>query len=208
MLADVLFKLAHYADQAVLVILCLLSVASLGVILQKYFSLRKLAFESSRVRERVKLTLASQSLQEVEDIARDPSSMEGRAANHALKHVKEKGSKGLDEVFNAFVLSERPELDSSLGFLATVGSNAPYIGLFGTVLGIMKAFSDLATAAEANQQVVMAGISSALVATALGLFVAIPAVVAYNAFSRQVRDILGSVQGIKELCIAFAKSKE
>ncbi|HND86448.1 MAG TPA: MotA/TolQ/ExbB proton channel family protein, partial [Pseudobdellovibrionaceae bacterium] len=76
------------------------------------------------------------------------------------------------------------------------------------VLGIMKAFSDLASATDANQQVVMAGISSALVATALGLFVAIPAVVAYNAFSRQVRGILGSVQSVKELCMAFAKSKE
>jgi biopolymer transport protein ExbB len=208
MLSEALFKLAHYADQAVLTILALLSVASVGVILQKYFSLRKVTSESQRVRERVRTTLASQSLADVEDIARDNRSVEARAAQHALKHAKVNGSKGLEEVFNAYVQTEKPDLESSLGFLATVGSNAPYIGLFGTVLGIMKAFSDLATATDANQQVVMAGISSALVATALGLFVAIPAVVAYNAFSRQVRGILGSVQSVKELCLAFAKSKE
>ncbi|MEI7973576.1 MAG: MotA/TolQ/ExbB proton channel family protein, partial [Bdellovibrio sp.] len=98
-------------------------------------------------------------------------------------------------------------LEKSLGFLATIGSNAPYIGLLGTVLGIMKAFHDLATAPEAGQQTVMAGISLALVATAAGLFVAIPAVVAYNAYQKQVKGILQSLDALKEMCLAYAKKK-
>ena len=75
---------------------------------------------------------------------------------------------------------ERLRLERNLAFLATLGSNAPFIGLFGTVLGIIKAFHDLAGGQAGGPSVVMAGISEALVATAVGLMVAIPAVVAFN----------------------------
>lgn len=91
--------------------------------------------------------------------------------------------------------------------MATIGSNAPYIGLLGTVMGIMKAFHDLSQASEGGQQAVMAGISAALVATAAGLFVAIPAVLAYNYFSKQARSILQNLDLTKELCISMAKKK-
>lgn len=80
----------------------------------------------------------------------------------------------------------RVHLERNLTFLASVGSNAPFIGLFGTVLGIIRAFADLVGNIDGGADVVMAGISEALVATAVGIFVAIPAVVAYNAFQRQV----------------------
>lgn len=78
---------------------------------------------------------------------------------------------------------EQDRLDSSLGFLATVGSTSPYVGLFGTVWGIMNAFRGLANVQQATLAVVAPGISEALVATAMGLFAAIPAVIAYNRFS-------------------------
>jgi biopolymer transport protein ExbB len=73
--------------------------------------------------------------------------------------------------------------------LGTLGNNAPFIGLFGTVLGIIKAFSDLAENTQGGADVVMAGISEALVATAVGLIVAIPAVIAFNYFNRRVRAV-------------------
>jgi biopolymer transport protein ExbB len=81
-------------------------------------------------------------------------------------------------------------LEKRLGILATFGNNAPFIGLFGTVLGVMKAFHDLGVSNEFGVRVVMEGISQALVATALGLFVAIPCVIAYNYFVRKVKTIL------------------
>jgi biopolymer transport protein ExbB len=81
-------------------------------------------------------------------------------------------------------------LEKRLGILATFGNNAPFIGLFGTVLGVIKAFHDLATSNQFGVSVVMEGISQALVATALGLFVAIPSVVAYNYFVRKIKSIL------------------
>lgn len=207
MLAEKIFTVAHLADQVVLWILLVLSVLSIGMILERYFALKKVSAESQRVRARIKLALQSNSLEDVEDLAKDPNSIEGRAASYALKHMKESGSKGLSEIFNTFALTERPELEKFLGFLATVGSNAPYVGLFGTVLGIMKAFNDLATAPEAGQQTVMAGISMALVATAAGLFVAIPAVAFYNYYSKQVKSIFQNLESVKELCLAYAKKK-
>ena len=81
-------------------------------------------------------------------------------------------------------------LEKRLGILATFGNNAPFIGLFGTVLGVMQAFHDLGKSSEFGVRVVMEGISEALVATALGLFVAIPSVIAYNYFVRKIKTIL------------------
>lgn len=207
MLAEKIFTVAHLVDQVVLWILLLLSVLSIGMILERYFALKKVAADSLRIRSRIKLALQSNSIEDVEDLAKDPSSLEGRAAGYALKHMKDAGSRGLEEIFNTFALTERPDLEKYLGFLATVGSNAPYVGLFGTVLGIMKAFNDLATAPEAGQQTVMAGISMALVATAAGLFVAIPAVAFYNYYSKQVKGIFQNLESVKELCVAYAKKK-
>jgi biopolymer transport protein ExbB len=97
---------------------------------------------------------------------------------------------------------ERLRLERNLAFLATLGSNAPFIGLFGTVLGIIKAFHDLAGSQAGGPSVVMAGISEALVATAVGLMVAIPAVVAFNYFSRGVRVKMSQVEWVGQLALA------
>ncbi|MBC8134231.1 MAG: MotA/TolQ/ExbB proton channel family protein [Deltaproteobacteria bacterium] len=87
----------------------------------------------------------------------------------------------------------RLDLERNLGILGTLGNNAPFIGLFGTVLGIIKAFADLARNQGGGITVVMTGIAEALVATALGLLVAIPAVIAFNFFQGRIRRILGRV---------------
>jgi biopolymer transport protein TolQ len=120
--------------------------------------------------------------------------------------VKESGTEGLSEIFTSFALLERPALERSLNFLATIGSNAPFIGLLGTVLGIMKAFRDLAANASAGNEAVMTGIAEALVATAVGLIVAIPAVIAYNVFQKQVRGTMQSIDSVRELCVAYSKA--
>jgi biopolymer transport protein ExbB len=101
---------------------------------------------------------------------------------------------------------ERLRLERNLAFLATLGSNAPFIGLFGTVLGIIKAFHDLAGSQAGGPSVVMAGISEALIATAVGLMVAIPAVVAFNYFSRRVRVGMTSIDWVAHLAVAEVKA--
>jgi biopolymer transport protein TolQ len=87
---------------------------------------------------------------------------------------------------------EEEKLEKHLPFLATVGSVTPYIGLFGTVIGIMNSFISLAEQSQATLQVVAPGIAEALIATAMGLFAAIPAVVAYNRYSTKVDVIAGN----------------
>lgn len=86
---------------------------------------------------------------------------------------------------------ELDKLDESLPFLATVGSTSPYVGLFGTVWGIMNSFRSLSTAKQATLAQVAPGIAEALVATAIGLFAAIPAVIAYNSFSTRIERLSG-----------------
>lgn len=87
---------------------------------------------------------------------------------------------------------EEEKLEKHLAFLASVGSVSPYIGLFGTVIGIMNSFIGLAEQSQATLQVVAPGIAEALIATAMGLFAAIPAVVAYNRYASNVEGITGA----------------
>ena len=96
------------------------------------------------------------------------------------------------------LVREEERLETHLPFLATVGSTSPYIGLFGTVWGIMNSFRGLATVNQASLAVVAPGISEALVATAIGLFAAIPAVIAYNRYSAQVEVILNRFEAFTD----------
>ncbi len=93
---------------------------------------------------------------------------------------------------------EEERLETHLPFLATVGSTSPYIGLFGTVWGIMNSFRGLATVESASLAVVAPGISEALIATAMGLFAAIPAVIAYNRYAGQVEVIVNRFEAFSD----------
>ena len=93
---------------------------------------------------------------------------------------------------------EEERLETHLAFLATVGSTSPYIGLFGTVWGIMNSFRSLATVEQASLSIVAPGISEALIATAMGLFAAIPAVIAYNRYSALVEIIVNRFEAFTE----------
>jgi biopolymer transport protein ExbB len=98
--------------------------------------------------------------------------------------------------------AEKLAMERGLAFIATVGANAPFVGLFGTVLGIIQAFHDLSIDTKEASTAVMAGISEALVATAFGLAVAIPAVVAYNSLARWVKGRLGRSESLADLVLA------
>jgi biopolymer transport protein ExbB len=105
-------------------------------------------------------------------------------------------------------IGEKFRMESKLVILGTLGNNAPFIGLFGTVLGIIKAFHDLAMAPNPNPSVVMSGVSEALIATAVGLLVAIPAVIAYNYFQRKVKEFVTQMEAASKILLVFLKSEE
>lgn len=107
----------------------------------------------------------------------------------------------IDRAVRSFIAVERATLESGLTTLATLGSNAPFIGLFGTVLGIIQAFGVLGNS-QYSSTAVMQGISEALIATAVGLLVAIPAVIAYNVFSRKLRVLLTECDSLRDLYIS------
>jgi biopolymer transport protein TolQ len=205
MLTEKFFVLAQYGHEATLFILIALSIFSLGFIIERFVALASLSSKSAAMTKQIQETLSKSSLKEVEEISRDRDSLEGRALTYGLKHVKENGAKGLEEIFNSYAQIERPELEKRLTFLATVGSNAPFIGLLGTVFGIMDAFRGLATS-QGEVQAVLIGISQALVATAIGLLVAIPAVIAYNALQKRVKRILQGLDIVRDICVAYAKT--
>jgi len=104
----------------------------------------------------------------------------------------------LEKVLDVAISRESENLEKNLGFLATVGSASPFIGLFGTVWGIMNAFTAISQAASTNLAVVAGPIAEALFATALGLLAAIPAVIAYNKLSGDANKMIGRLEGFAD----------
>mgnify|MGYP003375930414 CR=1 FL=1 len=102
----------------------------------------------------------------------------------------------------------RRHADRNLIVLGTLGNNVPFVGLFGTVLGVIKAFDDLKAATTGSETAVMAGIAEALTATAIGLLVAIPAVVAYNYFSRRLKVLLGGADELAHAVLSALYGRE
>ena len=105
---------------------------------------------------------------------------------------------GAERSMRIALARETDRLEQHLSFLATVGSTSPYIGLFGTVWGIMTSFHALATVSQATIAMVAPGISEALIATAMGLFAAIPAVIAYNKYVNQVERLEVRLDNFKD----------
>jgi len=105
---------------------------------------------------------------------------------------------GAQRVMRVVLSRETDDLETHLSFLATVGSTSPYVGLFGTVWGIMNSFRGLGNAQQATLSMVAPGIAEALIATAMGLFAAIPAVIAYNRYSNDVERLINRYDNFLE----------
>jgi biopolymer transport protein TolQ len=181
--------------QAVLVILMLASIASWAVILQK----RGVISRSRKSADQFEATFwAGGDLgtlyRSIEAKGREVAGLESIFASgfkefSRLRQQSIPADQLLDgsrRAMRGAQLREVDRLEHSLAMLATVGSTSPYVGLFGTVWGIMSAFHNLGNAQQATLAAVAPGIAEALIATAIGLFAAIPAVVAYNRFADQV----------------------
>jgi len=133
--------------------------------------------------------------------------MEAEVVRAAVEHA-DRGPDAVEEVVAARVERIRLDYERRLAFLGTLGNNAPFIGLFGTVLGIIRAFADLAAHPGAGgASTVMAGISEALVATAVGLFVALPAVVMFNLYTRWLRRAAQRSAVLGHAAVAHLRSR-
>lgn len=132
-------------------------------------------------------------------------SMEAAVARVCLTHAAD-GPAAVEEHKAAILEEERLRHEKRIAFLGTLGNNAPFVGLFGTVLGIIRAFHDLASASVQGTQAVMSGIAEALVATGIGLLVALPAVATYNAFIRRVETSVAASEATAHSILAYLKT--
>jgi biopolymer transport protein ExbB/TolQ len=132
-------------------------------------------------------------------------SMQAAVARACLAHAAD-GPAAVEEHKAAAIEHERARYERRLAFLGTLGNNAPFVGLFGTVLGIIRAFHDLAGNTMQGTQAVMSGIAEALVATGIGLIVALPAVATYNAFTRHVESATSAAEVLAHEILAFLKT--
>jgi len=160
-----------------------------------------------RLRAHVALLLAGGDLPSFRDGIGELKGVEASVLHHALRYA-EVGTEMVDQQMSLALDSGRHRMETGLTFLGTVGANAPFLGLFGTVLGIIKAFRDLSLDTKTGAAAVMAGISEALVATAVGLVVAIPAVVAYNYLQRQVKKVMHSSGAINQQVLFRLRASE
>lgn len=150
--------------------------------------------------------LSGGSAQELSDTLSGMRGLQARVLRAGLEAGQRDGSAAAEEVITGHLKYEKLQLSKRLIIIGTTGSNAPFLGLFGTVLGIIRAFNDLASDSAEASAAVMAGISEALVATAVGLMVAIPAVVLYNYFQGRNKEIVAELESMSHLLLSRFKA--
>lgn len=205
-MSEIFKKLALVGDIWVLWILMAASVGSIAVIFERGWAFRKNKMNFPQFLIDLGKKMDAGDTAGARQLARANSSVEARVAMAGLTHVS-KGAASVEESMSAQLVLEKSQLEKNLIVLGTLGNNAPFVGLFGTVLGIIKAFNDLAMSGSSGVSVVMNGISAALIATAFGILVAIPAVVANNYFQTRIRRINANAQSLIHLFQSYMKDE-
>lgn len=191
----------------VLWLLFALSALSVAIIVERSWFLLRRRIDVDDVRARLSQVLLSGEREVVIAWLNTQDSLETNVLSEGLS-AAQLGPDAVEELVRSAVSRERQRYERSLTLLAIVGSNAPFIGLFGTVLGIIHAFQELATKTNGagSSATVMSGVSEALVATAVGLLVAIPAVSAFNFFKAKVRARIEGADQLVRTLLAELKS--
>lgn len=197
--------LTHWISRLILLGLGALSIWSLGIIFDRvrYFRTLRNRTGTQKGQELLSAGDLTQFAQWIQQEAQSPHAPVARSLLPAVQMSLQEVD-ALDRAVRSAFADQKLALESGTTVLATLGSNAPFIGLFGTVLGIIEAFGQLSLmqsgqSGQSGTQGVVGGISEALVATAMGLFVAIPAVVAYNLLSKWTRDVQTEVEKLRDL---------
>lgn len=204
MLAQKLLAITTLGADWVLWLLAGLSFVSVAIMVERafFFGARRLSAADGIAR----LLLAGDLAGAVAAVE-GSRGMEAEVVRAAAEHAG-RGPDAVEEVVAARVERIRLDYERRLAFLGTLGNNAPFIGLFGTVLGVIRAFADLAAHPGAGgASSVMAGISEALVATAVGLFVALPAVVMFNLYTRWLRRAAQRSAVLAHAAVAHLRSR-
>ena len=189
-----------------------LSAVTLGVALERWLYYRSVGGDLPALAARLDGHLQARAIDKAMEDLKASRSVAGAIAVAGLR-LAHLGPAAAEKAMQSAAALERNRLEKRLAFLGTVGNNAPFIGLFGTVIGVIVAFEELGhgapghgTAGAAGQiasQAVMSSIAEALVATAVGIFVALPAVALYNYLQRRVAGMLSGTEALSSLVLAY-----
>lgn len=179
---------AMFKESFTLVIMLFLSVLSVTFAIERWWYFRGATAHADDVLNNVRKHLESGKTESALAWCQKHSSAVANLIAYGLVHVG-RSRKDLEELLNSKLKEERIKLEKYLGVLGTLGNISPFIGLFGTVVGIIKAFRDLAASGTGGPSVVAKGIAEALVSTAAGLIVAIPAAILYNFFMGRLKKL-------------------
>lgn len=189
----------------------LLSAASLALAAERWLYLRRRGGDLEALARKLDGDLAAGAFDKARAMLADSPAVAARVADAGLR-LANRGSAAAEKAMQSATALERTRLERGLAFLATVGNNAPFLGLFGTVVGVIHAFEELGHAAPGHgataagqvaSQAVMASIAEALVATAVGIFVALPSVALYNYLQRRVASLLAGTDVLTNLVLAY-----
>lgn len=193
--------IALWGSYAVIYALLMLSVLSFGLIIERIVWFARRRVDVSALATKLLEHTGARDMEAARALLAQGRSVEATVIAEVLPWY-DAGPAALDQALQASVRDHRRHLHGGLTFLGTLGNNAPFIGLFGTVLGVITAFQQLGTDALGSMDNVMSGIGEALVATAVGILVALPAVAAYNAFQKRAMDIEENIARIGHLLMA------
>ncbi len=198
-----LLQFAMLGSAWVMYLLLLLSVFSIGTMIERFIYFRKRGSDGAELGDELCDLLEAGEKEKAQKLLQNSKTVEAEVLRASLRWAVG-GPETLQAAIDGEMTKRRRDLERGMNLLGTLGNNAPFIGLLGTVIGVIVAFADLG---EGTGKVaigkVMSGIAEALVATGVGLFVAIPAVVAYNIFQKKIGDIEDNVASINRRLCAF-----
>ena len=209
MLVERLSQIALLGSTWVLYLLLGLSVLSITSGLERWFFFLRRSDDMESLAARFSDALEVEDFDRARQVLRESRSIEANVVLTALRWVHG-GPRALADALDASMANARGQLTRSTYLLGTLGNNAPFIGLFGTVIGVIEAFHQLGDAGQNKAAMgnVMVGIAEALVATGVGLFVAIPAVVIYNLVQKKISEVETGVQVLGKLAGAYVEARE
>jgi biopolymer transport protein ExbB/TolQ len=206
-IVDQLVQVALFGATWVLYLLFALSLLALAAMLERSWFFRRNRWAGEQLRRHLTRAVASEDELAIEEVLRTNQSVEAKALRAAFGFRRGGAPAFLDAVESEATLA-RTALDRNTVLLGTIGNNAPFVGLFGTVLGVIEAFSYLGARDPSAMDNVMSGIAEALVATAVGIFVAIPAVVAFNLAQKRAGELENNLSALARLLSAWIQLED
>lgn len=205
-LIQMFLKLAQLGAEWVMYLLLAMGFVAAVLVFERLYLYMSTKVDVTRLARKLIENLQAGRLERAKELVKSGKGIEQRVVSDALSLYTE-GADAVEEIVQASMIKERQRYERSLSYLGTVGSNAPFIGLLGTVIGVIIAFAELGRNPKGGLEVVGPGISEALVATAVGLVVAIPSLMCFNWMKGLLKKRLSNSDFLARIIVTQLKRK-